>query len=190
MMDVTVLAAEEGPSPVLPHVEEVVIGLIAFALLLFVLWRYAYPKFEQVYQERTELIEGGIARAEEAQRKANELLEEYRAQLAEARTEAARIRDDARADAEAIRQEVMAQAREEADRIIAAGREALATERERLLQELRSHVGELAVELAGRIIGEALAEEARRNRTVERFLEELETGGEATGQTAAKAGAR
>lgn len=193
MMDVTVLAAEEGPSPVLPHVEEVVIGLIAFALLLFVLWRYAYPKFEQVYQERTELIEGGIARAEEAQRRANELLEEYRAQLAEARTEAARIRDDARADAEAIRQEVMAQAREEADRIIAAGRESLAAERATLVRELRAYAGELSVELASRIIGESLADEARRSGTVERFLAELETAGDGArpnGRPAAGTGAR
>lgn len=171
---VTVLAAEE-PNPVLPHVEEIVLGLVAFGLLLFVLWKYALPRFEQVYQERTELIEGGIARAEAAQAEANGLLAQYRDQLAEAKTEAARIRDDARADAEGIRQDVLAQSREESDRIIAAGREALAAERASLVRELRAEIGTLSVELASRIVGESLADEARRAGTVERFLAELES---------------
>lgn len=186
---VTVLAAEE-PSPVLPHLEEVVLGLVAFGLLLFVLWKYALPKFEQVYEERTELIEGGIARAEAAQAEANRLLTQYREQLAEARTEAAKIRDDARADAEGIRQDVMAQAREEADRIIVAGRDALAAERATLVRELRGYAGTLSVELASRIIGESLADEARRAGTVERFLAELEDSAVLEGDQPAGAGAR
>ena len=64
-------------------------------------------------------------------------------------------------------------AREESDRIIHAGRDALAAERGSIVRELRSELGGLAVELAGRIVGEALEDEARRRGTVERFLEEL-----------------
>jgi F-type H+-transporting ATPase subunit b len=164
----------ETPSPVLPHLEEVILGLVAFLLLLFVMRKYVVPRFENVYSERTEQIEGGIERARAAQSEANRLLEQYKAQLAEARTEAAKIRDDARADAEGIRQDVLAQAREESDRVIAAGREALATERATLVRELRAEIGTLSVELASRIVGEALADEARRAGTVERFLTELE----------------
>jgi F-type H+-transporting ATPase subunit b len=169
-----VLAAEDGPSPVLPHPEEVVLGLVAFLLLLYVMWKYVTPRFEQVYTERTEQIEGGIARAEAAQAEANRLLEQYRAQLAQARTEVAKIRDDARASAEGIRADVLAKAREESDRIIAAGRETLAAERATLVRELQSSIGAMSVELASRIVGEALADEARRHGTVERFLDELE----------------
>ncbi|HLV58498.1 MAG TPA: F0F1 ATP synthase subunit B [Natronosporangium sp.] len=161
-------------NPIVPLWEEVLIGAIAFALLCFVLMKFVFPRMEQMYQRRVDEIEGGLQRAEAAQAEANRLLEQYRQQLAEIRTEAAKIRDDARADAAAMREDVLAKAREEADRIIAAGREALATERERLMRELRAYTGELAVELASRIVGEALADEARRSGTVERFLAELD----------------
>ena len=184
--------AADEPNPVLPHTAEIIVGLVAFLLLLFVLRKYVVPRFEQVYQERTEKIEGGLKRAEEAQAEANRLLEQYRQQLAEVRVEAAKIRDDARADAEGIRQEVLAQAREEADRIIAAGREALAAERATLVRELRAELGALSVELASRIVGESLADEARRSGTVERFLAELESsnGRATTDPDATPAGAR
>lgn len=186
------LAQADGQSehnPIIPLWEELVVGGVAFALLVWVLMKFVLPRMEEMYQRRVDEIEGGLKRAAEAQAEADRLLEQYRQQLAEIRTEAARIRDDARADAAAIREETLARAREEAERVVAAGREALATERERLLRELRSHAGELAVELAGRIVGEALADEARRNRSVERFLAELEAGGDTAGETAA-AGAR
>jgi F-type H+-transporting ATPase subunit b len=176
----------EAPNPVLPHIEEVILGLVAFLLLLFVMRKYVVPRFEQTYAERTEQIEGGLERAQAAQAEANQLLEQYREQLAAARTEAAKIRDDARADAEGIRQDVLAQAREESDRIIAAGRDALAAERATLVRDLRAEIGTLSVDLASRIVGESLADEARRAGTVERFLAELES----PNGDAAPAGAR
>lgn len=191
-MDTPMWWAAEEPNPVLPHTAEIIVGLVAFLLLLFILRKYVVPRFEQVYQERTDKIEGGLQRAEEAQAEANRMREEYRQQLAEVRVEAAKIRDDARADAEGIRQEVLAQAREESDRIIAAGREALAAERTALVRELRTELGALSVELASRIVGESLADEARRSGTVERFLASLESsnGNPTTDSDAAPAGAR
>ncbi|MEU5548884.1 MULTISPECIES: F0F1 ATP synthase subunit B [unclassified Micromonospora] len=163
--------------PLVPLWQELVIGTIAFALLCFVLLKFVMPRIEAMYQARVEAIEGGLKRAEAAQAEANQLLEQYRAQLAEVRTEAARIRDDARADAESIRTDILAKAREESDRIIAAGRDSLAVERETIVRELRAEVGGLAVDLAGRIVGESLADEARRKGTVERFLTDLESAG-------------
>ena len=118
-----VLAAEGGEAhnPIVPIWQEIVVGTIAFALLCFVLMKYVFPRMEQTFQARVDAIEGGIKRAEAAQAEAGKLLEQYKAQLAEARNEAARIRDDARVDAEGIRQDILAKAREESDRIIAAG---------------------------------------------------------------------
>src|SRR6478736_7864592 len=115
-------AAETAPNPVIPIWQELVVGTIAFAILVFVLGKFVWPRMEETFAARVDAIEGGIKRAEEAQAEANTLLEQYRAQLGEARTEAARIRDEARADAEGIRQDVLAKAREESDRIITAGR--------------------------------------------------------------------
>lgn len=172
------LAAEEAEhSPILPIWQEIVVGTVAFALLCYVLMKYVFPRMEQTFKARVEAIEGGIKRAEVAQAEANQLLEQYRAQLAEARTDAARIRDDARADAEGIRQDVLAKAREESDRIIAAGKDALAAERQTIVRELRAEVGTIAVDLASKIVGESLADEARRKGTVERFLADLEGAG-------------
>ena len=177
------LAAEGGSehNPILPIWQEIVVGGIAFALLCFMLMKFVFPRMEQTFQARVDAIEGGIKRAETAQAEANQLLEQYRAQLAEARTEAARIRDDARADAEGIRADVLAKAREESDRIIAAGKEQLAAERQTIVRELRTEVGGLAVDLASKIVGESLADEARRKGTVERFLAGLETAGAGNG---------
>lgn len=169
------LAVEEEPNPIVPIWQEIVIGTIAFALLCYVLMKYVFPRMEQTFQARVEAIEGGIQRAEAAQAEANALLEQYKAQLAEARTEAARIRDEARAEAMSIKNDIMSQAQEDRDRIIAAGREQLAAERHTIVRELRTEVGTLAVDLAGRIVGESLEDEARRRGTVERFLADLET---------------
>ena len=171
------LAAEGAHNPILPIWQEMVVGTISFALLVFVLLKFVMPRMEAMYQARVDAIEGGIKRAEAAQAEANKLLEQYRAQLAEARTDAAKIRDDARADADGIRQDILAKAREESDRIIAAGKEQLAAERATIVRELRAEVGTIAVDLASKIVGESLADEARRKGTVDRFLSGLESTG-------------
>jgi F-type H+-transporting ATPase subunit b len=165
----------EAPSPVLPIWQELVLGLISFGVLYFVLWKYVFPRMEQTFRARVDAIEGGIKRAEERQAEANALFEQYKQQLAEARNEAAVIRDRAHADATRIREDMQVQAQEERQRIVAAGQEQLNQQRATLVRELRAEMGDLAVTLAGRIVGEALEDEARRQGTVERFLNELET---------------
>ena len=179
-MITTYLAAVAEHNPIVPLWQELVLGAIAFAVVAWVLMKFVFPRMEETFRARVDAIEGGIKRAEEAQAEANKTLEQYRAQLAEARTEAARIRDEARADAEGIRQDVLATARQESDRIIAAGREQLSTQRASIVRELRSEVGTLAVDLAGKIVGESLVDEARSRGTVDRFISELGEAG-ATG---------
>lgn len=170
-----VLAAEEEPSPILPHISELILGAVAFLLLLWVLQKYAFPRFEALYKERTEKIEGGIEKAAQAQAEAEQALEQYKAQLAEARAESARIRDDARLEAEQIKEELRAQAQDEAARIVAQGRAQLEAQRAQIVAELRADLGRSAVELASRIVGESLDDEARRRGTVDRFLTELDS---------------
>ena len=175
------LASEEGePNPLLPHLSELIVGLVAFAILFWFLATKVYPRFEKAYAERTEKIEGGIKRAEEAQAEANRLLEQYRAQRADARAEAGRSREEARAEGVRIVEEMRAEGQTQSQRIIDRGAEQLATERERLVVEMRADMGRLAVDLAGRIIGESLADEARRAGTVERFIAEIEGDDAAT----------
>jgi F-type H+-transporting ATPase subunit b len=173
MLNTVVLAASE-PSPVLPHVSEIILGLVAFLLLWWVLWKFAVPRFEQAYKDRTEKIEGGIKKAEQAQADAEKALQQYTAQLAEARAESARIRDDARLEAEQIKEELRAQAQEEAARIVAQGQAQLEAQRSQIVAELRADLGRHAVALASKVVGESLEDEARRRGTVDRFLDDLD----------------
>src|ERR687883_1194704 len=168
------IPAAEEHTPLLPPLGEIIIGLIAFGVVLLVLFRFVAPRFEQVFRARREAIEGGIERAEAMQAEAQAALEQYRAQLAEARTEAAQIRDAARAEGQQIIEELRVQAQEESARILARGEEQLAANRQQVINELRGQLGALAVELAGRVVGESLADDARRRGTVDRFLDELE----------------
>jgi F-type H+-transporting ATPase subunit b len=149
--------------------------LVAFAIILGIIWRYVLPPIQKAMQERQAIIQTQMDEAEETKVKLAEAQAEYREAMNKAAAEGAAIREASRADAAAIREEMLARAREEADRIIAAGREHLVAERQTIIRELRSDIGTLAVDLASRIVGESLADEARQRGTVERFLAELDT---------------
>lgn len=168
------LAAEESPSPVIPHPIEIIVGLIAFSLLFLVLKSKVVPKFEKAYAERTNAIEGGLERAEKAQLEAERVLAKYTIQLNEARGEAQKIREDARAQGAAIIEDLRSKASEEAARITAAATVAIEAERQQALNSLRNEVGALATELAGKIVGEALDDHVRQSRIVDRFITDLE----------------
>jgi F-type H+-transporting ATPase subunit b len=170
----TTVQAADQPNPLLPQVPEMIVGLVAFVILYIFVHKYVVPRFEKLYEERSKRIEGGINRAEEAQAEAQRTLEQYKAQLAEARAEAARIRDDARAEGQQIVDEMRAQAQAESDRIVSQGQAQLAAQRAQIVAELRGDIGKHAVDLASRVVGESLEDEARRRGTVDRFLDDLE----------------
>jgi F-type H+-transporting ATPase subunit b len=181
------ILAAEAHNPLIPPVGEIIIGTITFAILCLVLFKFVVPRFEQVFVARRVAIEGGIERAEAMQAEADAALAQYRAQLAEARSEAAQIRDQARAEGQQIIEELRVQAQEEAARIVARGEEQLTNQRQQVINELRGQIGALAVDLAGRVVGESLADEARRRGTVDRFLAELD-GIAAAGDGARRSG--
>jgi len=161
-------------NPLLPSWPEFIIGTILFVLVFGVLSKMAMPRIQQTLTQRTEAIEGGLAQADEAQAEAKALLEQYRQQLAEARHEAARLREEAREQGVQIIAEMREQAQAEARRVTEAAQAQIEAERQQALTSLRAEVGALATELASRIVGESLADEARQSRMVDRFLNELE----------------
>ena len=169
-----VFAAEEEPNPLLPHLSEIIVGAVAFALLLWFLQKKVFPVFEKTFAERRDAIEGGMERAKEAEEEAKETLAQYRERLADARHEAARLREDAREQGAAIIAEMREQAQAEARRLVDAAHAQIEADRQQALQSLRTEVGGLAVDLASRVVGESLTDEARQRRTVERFLDELD----------------
>jgi F-type H+-transporting ATPase subunit b len=169
------VAAEQLQNPLVPDLTELIIGAITFGIIFFALWKVLIPRLSKTLEERTDKIEGGLQRAEETQAEADRTLAEYREQLAEARHEAARLREEAREQGAQIIAEMREQAQAEARRLTEAAQAQIEVERQQALAALRADVGTLATELASRIVGESLADEARRSRIVDRFLEELES---------------
>ena len=171
-----VTAGEAEQLPVLPHWGELIFGVIAFAILYWIVREKVVPRLEKMYADRTAAIEGGMHQAEEAQQEAQAALEQYKAQLAEARVEAARIRGEAQEQGAAIIAELRAQAQVEANRIAEASHKQIEAERAQAIVSLRSEVGRLSTDLASRIVGESLRDEVRQSGIVDRFLAELELG--------------
>ena len=174
MQRISLLAGEGTLNPLIPHTAEIVVGFIAFTLLFLVLKSKVVPMFEKAYAARTEAIEGGIERAEKAQLEAQRALVQYNEQLSSAQGEAAKLREDARIQGAAILEELRTKAQEEAARITAAAHASIEAERQQAITSLRNEVGALAVELASKIVGESLDDQARQSRIVDRFLDDLE----------------
>ena len=168
------LAAEQLQNPLVPNLTELIVGLVTFGIIFFALWKILMPRLNQTLAERTDKIEGGLQRAEETQAEANETLARYREQLAEARHEAARLREQAREQGAQIIAEMREEAQAEARRLVEAAHAQIDADRQQALQSLKAEVGGLAVDLASRVVGESLTDEARQRRVVERFLDELD----------------
>ena len=168
------IAAAGAPNPLLPASAEIVVGFIAFGLLYFVMLKKVVPMFEKAFKARTEAIQGGMERAEKAQEEAAIALVQYKEQLSKAQSESQALREDARVQGAAIVEELRAKAQEEAARITASAHASIEAERQQAITSLRNEVGALAVELASKIVGEALDDQARQSRIVDRFLEDLE----------------
>jgi F-type H+-transporting ATPase subunit b len=168
------LAAEQLENPLIPNLTELIVGLLTFGIIFFALWKVLMPRLNQTLAERTDKIEGGLQRAEETQAEADATLARYREQLAEARHEAARLREEAREQGAQIIAEMREQAQAEGRRLVEAAHAQIEADRQQAIQSLKTEVGGLAVDLASRVVGESLTDEARQRRIVERFLDELD----------------
>ncbi len=183
------LAAAEGETtvnPLLPADYDIIWSLVIFVIIIFFFWKYALPKLQALLDERSAAIEGNIEKANEAKAEADAALEEYRKQLADARGEAAKIREQARIDGTKILSELKEQAAAEAARITANAQATIEAERQAALVSLRAEVGSLAIDLASGVIGESLSDDRKSAALVDRFLADLESGEK---QTTATAGA-
>jgi F-type H+-transporting ATPase subunit b len=174
----SVVSAAEGgkemPSVLAVPIDELVIGIIAFLIVFGALAKLALPGIKKTLDERTNLIEGGLKRSEDAQAEAQALLDEYRAQLASAREEAAAIRTQAQADRSAIIEEARNEARAAAAQVTASAEAQMSADRAQATAQLTRQVGELAVTLASKVVGQALTDDARVRASVDAFLNDLE----------------
>ena len=151
-----------------------VVELLAFAFILWFLSKFVLPYVNKALSDRQESIRREYEEAEQAKADAREAEEKYNAQFADARHEAARIREEAREQGAAIVAEMREQAQAEAARIVAHAHAQLEAERQQVVNQLKAEVGGIATSLAERIVGESLEDDERRTRTVDRFIASLE----------------
>lgn len=185
---ITVLADH---NPVIPDGPELILGIIAFAIVFFFLYVKALPGIKKLLEERTEAIEGGLLKAEAAQAEAERIKADFTARLAESRHEAAEVRAKAQAEGAALVDKAREEANRQRESIVAAGQAQLAADRNSAVSVLKADLGKLAVELADKIVGERAADTALQERIIDRFLDELDArlGVERAGTTAGESAA-
>jgi len=179
MLHVLVVAAEaaaEEKNPILPDVAELIYGALAFLIVFAVLWKFAFPALGKMLAERSAKIEGDLEKAEESRMTAERELAGYRQQLAGARDEANRIIEEARRTAEQLRRDLQAKAEQEAQATVTRAQEEIRAERDRVFQDLRAQVGVIAVELAGRVVGESLDADSHQ-RLIDEYIEQVSGSG-------------
>lgn len=174
MSDLVLAAESEGGGNFLIPNFTLVVEILAFLLILFILYRYVWPPLSKAMNDRQAMINKGVEDSHDANRKLRQAEERYDAAIVEVRSEAARIRDDARADATRIREELKAQADAEVERIRLRGEEQLAGQRDQAVRQLKTEIGGLSMQLAQRIVGDSLIDEDRKRATVDTFLSELD----------------
>ena len=157
-------AAEEGVEEheptgldlVLPETAELIYATLAFLLVFFLLKKFAWPKIRESVEAREQQIANEISSAEGQRAEAQRLLDEYKAQLAEARTESNKIIEEARHSADQVRKDLVAKAEADAKGIVAKANEQIVAERNRSMQELQTQVAALAIDLAEKVVGRSL----------------------------------
>lgn len=179
MLDIVVgLLAQQAPSDqenLYPKIPELAVGAVAFAIVFFFLWKWVFPRVNALLEERREKIQGELERAEHARIESDAELARYREQLAGAREEANRIIEEARRTAEHLRADLQAKAERESESIVARAQEEIRAERDRVFQELRVQLGDIAVELAAKVVGRSLDRSAHE-RLIDEYIDQVSSG--------------
>lgn len=183
---IDLLASSEGGetqfSVLAVPIGELIVGTIAFLIVFGVLAKVLLPKISKALDEREKAIEDGLRQAETAREESAKAAEEHESILAEAREEAASIRAAAQAERADIIERARSEAQDAADQVVKSSQEQIHAEANRAKRELRSSVGELATDVAGRIIGESLIDEAKARSVIDNVIAELESAAETAGK--------
>jgi F-type H+-transporting ATPase subunit b len=168
-------AEEEGRTGldlVLPDMAELIGGALAFIVVFVVLSRIAFPKIRAAVEKRESEVQGNLERAENAKGEAEKVLEDYKRQLAEARSEANRIIEEARGQAEQVRKDLVAKAEKDAETIVTRAQEQIQAEQTRAVQELQGQIAAFSIELAEKVVGRSLDGETHRD-LVDAYIKEV-----------------
>jgi F-type H+-transporting ATPase subunit b len=167
-------AEEEGGSfLVSPNVGLMIWTLIAFGATLFLLNKLAFPRIAEALDKRRLAIEESIASAERSKAEADDLLEEYRARLREAREQAEDITVRARKAADSLGDRAKADASKQREEMLATARRDIETETRRSLEEIRKEVAALTVVATEKVTRKSLTPDDHR-RLIEDALGEVD----------------
>lgn len=167
--------AESGIMLFVPKVYDIVWSAIILVIVALFFYKFFLPKFQAVFDERAAKIEGGIAKAEQAQKDADEAKAKYEAQLSNARVEASKICDDARAEASHIVADARSRAEADANQITASAQRAIASQQQQALVSLKGEVGALATALAGKILGSELQDEKVQSSMIDQLIDGMDS---------------
>jgi F-type H+-transporting ATPase subunit b len=163
---------QKAPSPILPAKNELIWGTISFVVLFVLLWKFAWPGLKKGMDTRTERIRDDLSAADTAKAEAEHVLEEYRAQLSDARNESARIIEESRQQADALRRDQEQRLQGE----LAAMRERAASDVEaakaQAVADLRREVTTLAVGAAEVIVQRSL-DRPTQEQLVENYITQV-----------------
>jgi len=168
-------ATEADKNPILPDLAELIFGGLAFVIVFWALAKFAFPQLNQMLDARTAKVQGDLERAEAARVEADTVLADYRAQLAGARDATNRIIEDSRKTADQLRRDLQAKAEQEAAATVARAQEEIRAERDRVFTDLRTQVGDIAVELAGRVVGQSL-DTKTHEKLIDDYIEQVAAG--------------
>lgn len=167
---------KSGAQMILPQWQELIPAALAFLVLFALLAKFAFPAMKRMLQKRSDQIQDDLTKAEQAKLEAEQVLDDYRAQLANARGDAARIIEESRKQADELRRDVLAKAEEEARGIREAGARDVAGAVDSAKAELRQQVADLSIELAGRLVGAQL-ERSGHEQLIDDFIRDLDATG-------------
>jgi F-type H+-transporting ATPase subunit b len=164
---------EGGSFLVSPDIGLMIWTLIVFGLSLWLLNKFAFPRIAEALDRRQRAIEESIDAAEQTRKEADEILAEYRERLAEARGQADEIVARARKTGEAAENEIVASARSKREEMMEQTRRDIEAETRRAIQEIRSEVADLTVMATEKVTRKSLTDEDHK-RLVEEALAELD----------------
>ena len=176
MLVPTTFAAEDsggGSFLVSPNVGLMIWTLLVFGVSFWILGKFVFPRIAEALDRRQRAIEESIDTAERIRREADEILGEYRERLAEARGQADEIVARARKTGEAAENEIVAEARSKREEMMEQTRRDIEAETRRAIQEIRAEVADLTVMATEKVTRKSLTEEDHK-RLVEEALSELD----------------
>jgi F-type H+-transporting ATPase subunit b len=153
------------------------VELAAFLIVLYVLGRYVLPRISKPMEERQATIRQALEDAEEAKRRTAEAEQEYRRAINEARTQARAVVDEANRLAEQLRTDKRQEADQEYERILARARADIDSQVRQATETLRQQVGDLAISVVEKVLGDGLDAQAHDTLIVRTIAEvEAQTG--------------